>query len=436
MSLSLKTVARAGLCAWMAAAAGMVQAADAPAKAAKEPPVSTLFSGQFMDFERSSGKVVGVYVPNWEPVSVVDRLGGHNVSHLLYAFLHVCGPGQLDKDAPRCEGKGDQQLAVSAIDSTFNDAFLRLKARAPHVKVVASVGGWGGSDPFFHLANDAAKRARFAESVADFLRSHPGFDGIDIDWEHPTSNGSANGVPLGSPADGQGYADLMHTLRKTLDKLTGETGRSYLVTSAINTNAEMVSKINYRDAAKALDLIFMMSYDYFGPWTPTAGHHTALHSRGNSPDESLSAGLKTMLSAGVPAAKLVAGVGMYGRGFTGVVPPPAGSPNFNGQKREGVFAGADGSVIYREIVARYLDRQGRGKAGYQVVYDPQAQAYALWNPSTRLYLGYDDPRAVWHKGRFAVEQGLAGVFAWELSQDNGDLLNAMNLGVGHIPRPR
>lgn len=407
-------------------------AAEPAAAAAKEPPPSTLFSGRFMDFERSSAKVVGVYVPNWEPVELVDRLAGQNVTHLIYAFLHVCGPGQLEKDAPRCEGKGDQQLAEGPIDQRFDEAFQRLKKRASHVKVLASVGGWGGSDPFFHLANDPAKRARFAASVADFLRRHPGFDGIDIDWEHPTSNGSANGVALGAPADGQGYADLMQLLRKTVDALSAETGRPYLVTSAINTTKSLVDKINYRDAAKAMDLVFMMSYDYFGPWTPQAGHHTALRSTGDQVDDNLAGGLKTMLAAGVPANKLVAGVAMYGRGFAGVTPDSPKATRFNGAKREGVFAGADGSVIYREIAERYLDKQGQGRAGYRVVLDPQAEAYALWNPTTRLYLGYDDPRAVWRKGRFAVEQGLAGVFAWELSQDNGDLLNAMNLGVGNI----
>ena len=71
-----------------------------------------------------------------------------------------------------------------------------------------------------------------------------------------------------------------------------------------------------------------------------------------------------------------------------------------------------------------------------MVFDQQAEAYALWNPATKLYMGYDDPRAVLRKGRFAVQQGLAGVFAWELSQDNGDLLNAMNRGVGNVPLPR
>jgi chitinase len=400
--------------------------------AAEAPPASALFTGRFQDFERSSDKLVGVYVPSWQPAALVDGLPGGSVTHLLYAFLRVCGPGQQDKDAVACAGQAEHELAQRPIDATFDLAFARLKARAPHVKVLASVGGWGGSDPFFHLANEPARRERFAASAADFLRKHPAFDGVDIDWEHPTSNGSANGVPLGSPGDGQGYADLMRTLRRSLDALSIETGRPYLVTSAINTNAALVSKINYREASKSLDFVFMMSYDYFGPWTATAGHHSALRERGEGRDNSLAGAVKTMVEAGVPAAKLVAGVAMYGRGFTGVVPPAKGE-SFNGAKRDGVYAGADGSVPYKEIASRYLDAQGNGRAGYQVMADPVAESWALWQPKNHLYLSYDDPRGVLRKGRFAREQGLAGVFAWELSQDNGDLLNAMNLGVGNFP---
>lgn len=426
---------RAAVGAAFMLAATLAGAAEGANAAARAAPTPDLFSGRFLGFERSSGQVVGVYVPSWEPVDLVDRLDGHNVTHLLYAFLHVCGPGQRPQDAPRCEGQAEHELADSAIDSRFGEAFVRLKARAPHVTVLASVGGWGGSDPFFHFANDAARRARFATSVARFLRTHPGFDGVDIDWEHPTSNGSANGAALGTPADGQGYADLMHALRKALDALSAETGRVYLVTSAINTSPALVAKVNYREAAKALDLIFMMTYDYYGPWTSRAGHHTPLHGRGPADDDSLAGGLRTMLAAGVPASKLVAGVAMYGRGFTGVKPPAPGT-GFNGSPREGVFAGADGSMPYREIAARYLDGQGRGRDGFELVHDAQAGSYALWNERSRMYLGYDDPRAVLEKGRFAREHGLAGVFAWELSQDNGDLLNAMNLGVGNVPHPR
>jgi chitinase len=201
-----------------------------------------------------------------------------NLTHLLYAFLHLCGPGQLPADAAACEGKADFQLATSARDDEFDVVFARFKQRAPHAKVLASVGGWGGSDPFFHLANDPARRAVFAASVAQFLQAHPAFDGIDIDWEHPTSNGSANGVALGTPADGQGYADLMVDLRRALDGLAAQTGRRYLLTAAVNTTESLATKVNHADAAKVMDLVFMMTYDFAGPWTKKAANHTALRS--------------------------------------------------------------------------------------------------------------------------------------------------------------
>ena len=396
------------------------------------PPVASypLFGGKPLEFERSGGKVVGVYTPNWQPAALVDALHGDSVTHVVYAFLHVCGPGQLAMDAPKCEGKADYAIATSAVDDTFDAAFARLKARAPHVKVLASVGGWGGSDPFFHLADDAAPRAAFAKSAADFLRSHPAFDGIDIDWEHPTTNGSANGVALGSPADGAGYADLMAALRSAFDALTAETGRHYLVTSAINTQHVIVDKVDFKRAAGSLDLIFMMTYDFYGPWTKGAGNHAAPRASADGAEDGLDAAVKTLTGAGVPAGKLVAGVAMYGRGFTGVAPPARGVP-FTGAAFTGAYPAPEGASDYRELAARYIDREGRGRHGYQVVFDPRTHAWNLYNARNRLFMGYDDPRAVIEKGRFAREAGLAGVFAWELSQDDGDILNAMNAGVGN-----
>ena len=391
-----------------------------------------LFGGKPLEWERSGGKIVGVYMPNWQPTALVDALRGDSVTHIVYAFLHVCGPGQLPEDAPRCVGKADYQLATSAIDDSFNDAFARLKARAPHVKVVASVGGWGGSDPFFHIADDAAPRAAFAKSAADFLRAHPAFDGIDIDWEHPTNNGAANGVQLGSPADGQGYADLMAALRSAMNSLTAENGHKYLLTAAINTDHVIVDKVNYRDAAKSLDYIFMMTYDFYGAWTKTIGNHAALRAHADGAQDGLDVATKTMTDAGVPAAKLVAGVAMYGRGFTGVAMPADGK-SFSGESHTGAYPAPEGASDWRELAARYIDRNGRGLHGYQVICDPKTLACNLYNARNKLFMGYDDPRTVIAKGRFARDAGLAGVFAWELSQDNGDILNAMNYGVGNLP---
>jgi GH18 family chitinase len=405
---------------------GAAPAAD-PAASAPYP----LFGGRALDFERTGNKVVGVYTPNWEPAALVDSVPGNAVTHLIYAFLHVCGPGQLPIDAPRCAGKGDFEIANAAVDDTFDAAFARLKQRAPHVKVLASVGGWGGSDPFFHLADEPGPRVAFAASAAAFLRAHPAFDGIDIDWEHPTSNGAVNGVPLGRPEDGQGYADLMLALRAALDRLTAVTGRHYLLTSAINTQRAIVDKVNYRAAAAALDLVFMMTYDFYGGWTPATGNHAALQPSAPGREDGLAAATWTMVAAGIPRGKLVAGVAMYGRGFTGV-PAPARGAAFTGLPHAGAWPGPEGSLSWREIAARYLDRTGRGRHGYAALFDPVTQAWNLYDPRNRLFIGYDDPRAVLRKGAFVRAEGLAGVFAWELSQDDGDILNAMNYGVGNL----
>ena len=434
MNLRSSLACRRAIALVITAVALLAPAAFAARPAAAAAPTASapyaLFGGKPLEWERSGGKVVAVYTPNWQPAALVDALHGDSVTHILYAFLHVCGSGQLPEDAPKCVGKGDFQLATSAIDDTFNTAFANLKARAPHVKVVASVGGWGGSDPLFHIANDAAARAAFGKSAADFLRTHPAFDGIDIDWEHPTNNGAANGVQLGAPADGQGYADLAAALRSALDALTAENGRKYLATAAINTDRALVGKVNYKGVAKSFDYLFMMTYDFYGSWTKTAGNHAAPRASIADACDGLDASVKTMIDAGVPAGKLVAGVGMYGRGFTGVARPAPGK-GFSGSAHTGSYPAPEGASDYRELAARYLDRNGRGRHGYQAIYDPQTQAWNLYNAHSALFMGYDDPRAVIAKGVFARQAGLAGVFAWELSQDNGDILNAMNYGVGN-----
>ncbi|ALV04996.1 glycoside hydrolase family 18 protein [Roseateles depolymerans] len=400
--------------------------ASSPAMPAT-PPLRDLFTGRQRPFTGPSKGVVGVYVPNWQPEALLDQVPPGNVTHVLYAFLRICGPGQLPKDAAACEGRAHFELATSAVENRFNQVFARYKQRAPQLQVLASVGGWGGSDPFFHLAQDPARREVFVASAQRFLREHPAFDGIDIDWEHPGDNSAVNGVKLGSPQDGQAYADLLTDLRQSLDALGKETGRRYLVTMAVNTMSPIVDRINFRQAAGALDLVFMMTYDFYGGWSPAAGHHSTLASSSPEADDSLIRSIRNLSEAGVPPAKMVAGVAMYGRGFTGVQQPRTGAA------KTGIYPGEEGAMPYRDIAAQLLDRRGRGRGGYQAVWDPVTRSWSLFHAGRHQWMGYDDPRAVWAKAQYAQSQGLAGVFAWELSQDNGDLLNAMNLGLGRQP---
>ena len=393
-----------------------------------------LFAGEPRAFEPAAKPlVVGAYVPNWESVSLVDKIKDGSLTHILYAFVRICGPGQRAMDEALCAGRPEYTVAAGEKEAEFDAAFVRLKTRMPALKVVASVGGWAGSDGFFHIANDPARRAVFAASVVEFLRTHPGFDGVDIDWEHPGDNGAANGVQLGSAADGQGYADLMTDLRAAVDGLGKETGRRYLVTTAVNTAAKIIKRINFRQAARSLDLVFMMTYDFYGGWSSVSGAHSALASSTPEAEDSLMAGVHTLVVAGVPAAKLVAGMAMYGRGFAGVKEPRNGAAKTGDFPAAGI-AGEAGTATYKFIADQWLGPEGKGRAGFVARFDPVTQAWSLWNAKTGDFIGYDDPRSVLLKAQYARRAGLAGVFAWELSQDNGDVLNAMNLGVGNLPR--
>ena len=75
-----------------------------------------------------------------QPEALIEQVPPGNLTHVLYAFLRLCGPGQLPKDAAACQGHGDFELAVSPLEARFDRVFARYKQRAPHLQVLASVG--------------------------------------------------------------------------------------------------------------------------------------------------------------------------------------------------------------------------------------------------------------------------------------------------------
>ncbi|MES2354334.1 MAG: glycosyl hydrolase family 18 protein [Pseudomonadota bacterium] len=383
------------------------------------------FPGRQVAFTQTSGKVVGGYLYNGAIAGGYDLslLPADSLTHMLYAFLTICGPGQSTSDTTVCAGKTDFELAAdgSTVDNTYNTAFLTLKQRAPNIKILASIGGGGGSNPFFYMAGDSAKRAVFINSVVSWLNSHTAFDGVDIDWEAPTDNYGQGGIQLGSVGDGQSYVDLLHDLRTALDQLGITNGRQYQLTSAVITYNPLVTAINYAAAQVYVDYFFAMTYDYFGSWSSTVGHHASLY-----PSTS-QFGIQTLIDAGVPRSKLVQGAAMYSRGWgacTDDTNPMQGTGN-------SAYNGGDGTEVYSTLATGYLNSSGNGINGYQVRYDSTLHAYYLWNATTFTFIGYDDPRAVVEKGQYVVSQNLAGIFAWQLTGDNGDILSAMNHGVGN-----
>ena len=321
---------------------------------------------------------------------------------------------------------------------------MKMKEANPGIKVLPSVGGWSLSDPFFALANDPALRARFVQSVKEFLLTYEVFDGVDIDWEFP--GGEGVNPALGSSTDGEAFADLMRDLRAMLDEVEAETGRDMELSAAVSAGDAKIKRVNYAEAEKYMDYVFAMTYDFYGAWGTELGHHAALYDSANTGWNKASAddAINTLMDAGVPPEKLVVGVGMYGRGWSKVEGVQGDNP-FSGHgtyssswqgtsvnKAPGTWE--DGVLDYKDIRANYLGAEGTGINGFSYHYDQEAEAPYLWNPSSGTLITFDDGRSARAKAAYVQQHNLAGVFSWEIDSDNGEILNAMHQGLGHERR--
>ena len=305
---------------------------------------------------------------------------------------------------------------------------MELKKRYPSLKILPSIGGWTLSDPFYYFDN-ATYRTRFVRSVREFLLAWKFFDGVDIDWEYP--GGYAANPNLGDPSkDGTTYRLLMKELRAMLDKLELATGRDMQLTSAVAAGEEKIARVNYTATEQYLDYIFVMSYDFYGAWsTQVLGHQTALYAPSWKSTDNYNAhtAIQTFTSTqGVPANKLVLGVAMYGRGWTGVN-SWTGSHHLSGVATGPVSPGTweAGVLDYRDIVSKLA------AGGWTYYYDTTAQAPYVFKSSSKDLVTYDNADSVKAKGAYVRTKGLAGLFSWEIDADNGDILNAMHEGLGH-----
>ncbi|WP_370630699.1 glycosyl hydrolase family 18 protein [Photobacterium sp. WH24] len=423
--------------------------------------------------------VVGAYFVEWGVFGrkfTVDKIPAQNLTHILYGFIPVCGPneslGEIESGNSlaalnrACAGTPDFEVAIhdpwAAVQMpqpqsghTYSTPYkgnygqlMALKQRYPDLKVIPSIGGWTLSDPFFSFT-DKSKRDVFVASVKKFLQTWKFFDGVDIDWEFPGGKGA--NTTLGDPVnDGPAYVALMRELRTMLDGLEAETGRQFELTSAIGVGYDKIDVVNYAEASQYMDYIFNMSYDFYGGWSNVTGHQTALNCgshltadqcNGTGVDENgeprlgpaytTAHGVERLLAQGVPANKLVVGAAMYGRGWTGVTQASMTDPSnpMTGVGNGAVAGSWEAGVIdYKDVVTRY-----ENKAGVVLGYDEQAEAPWAYDPSNGDLVTYDSPRSIMAKGQYVRDLGLAGLFAWEIDADNGDILNAMQESLAGAP---
>jgi len=356
--------------------------------------------------------VYGAYYPGGSAERYpVSHIPADRLTHLFYAFSTI--------EAGRC--------TVGAEAPSNFAALAELKKAHPHLRTLISIGGWGAGG-FSDAALTEASRKRLVDScMALFFEKYAGsFDGVDIDWEFPVSGGPSELAHR--PQDRANMTKLAQAFRVALDARGRKRGQPMLLTAALAAGRlqtdgpyDPAASYDLPALAKVFDFINLMSYDMGTGFSAVSTFNAPLHEVPADPLapelrrwNNMAGAVQYYREHGVPADKLVLGVPFYGRGFkvTGDAPDGLYQP----------YSAPADAGDWRVIKARYLDQPGWTKH-----WQPQAQSPWLYNAGKKIFISYEDPRSIGLRAQFAREQGLAGVFMWELTGDDeqASLLNAM-----------
>ena len=275
------------------------------------------------------------------------------LTHLNYAFALI----NNDYETLNIQKESRLKLMVA------------LKKQNPKLKVLLSIGGWGAGN-FSEMAADGKHRKTFARNCLNAVTKY-GLDGIDIDWEYPTS--SSAGISS-SPEDTKNFTLLMKDLREAL-------GNDRLLTMASASNAKYV---DFKEAIPYLNFVNVMTYDMGHP----PKHNSALY-RSSMSSESCDESVNKHLSAGVPLEKIVLGIPFYGHG--------------DGKA-------FDDYVDYKDIK---IDQ-----SKYSVQWDATAMVPYVTDAAGKMVLNFDDDRSVGLKAEYAKQKNLAGAMYWNIEADD------------------
>jgi chitinase len=305
----------------------------------------------------------------------VDSLPAKKLTHIIFSFCHLTG----------------QKLTVdNARDTLTIQKLVGLKKQNPSLKILLSLGGWGGCQSCSDVFSTQEARKEFAQSVLKLSQSFK-TDGIDLDWEYPTIEGYP-GHPF-KQEDKANFTALINELRMAL-------GKKYEITFAAGGFQKFLDEsVDWLTIMKQVDRVNIMSYDLINGYSTSTGHHTALYSNPNQKESTHNA-VQYLLRLGVPANKLVIGAAFYARVWEDV---PAQN---NGLYQSGKFKMG---VDFKDFPVMLKDMQ--------FFWDETTQAPYGYDATHKWFATFDDKKSIAVKTKYAMDQKLNGIMFWELSGD-------------------
>lgn len=221
--------------------------------------VTAVTTPQIIESEENRMNVIG-YLTTWN-YGCYKTLDWSNLTHINIAFVNPDTNGVFKNDM----GSGLSDVVKTAHENG--------------VKVLASLGGWGGSVNYPALVSSDSTREKLSENLIDFVKKYD-LDGIDLDIEGDVDN-----------SFWKYYEVWVDELRALCDD------NGLLLTTAVGKWYSQ--KISDRTFAQ-FDLVNMMIYDN------TSDHNHASY-------EFALENIEYYTSRGVDAEKLVIGVPFYAR---------------------------------------------------------------------------------------------------------------------------
>lgn len=307
------------------------------------------------------------------------------LTHIIYSFLHLDG----------------NKLAVGNTDSLAITRLVALTETNPELKIILSLGGWGGCKTCSEVFDTETGRSEFAHSVLQLLKEYK-TDGLDLDWEYPALESVSGHRFL--PEDRQNFTSLIKTLRDTI-------GPGYELSFAAGGFSEYFSKsVEWNKVMPLVNHVNVMTYDLVNGNSKRTGHHTSLYSTPGQ-RESTDHAVMFLDSVGVPMNKIVIGLAFYGRTFSKV------DAANNGLYQKGKFSEY---ISYKDLD----EKIGKG-SGFTQYWDKQAKAPYAYNSATKTFATYENLQSVYYKTRYARDHKLGGVMFRELTGDkmSGGLLD-------------
>ncbi|HWE84926.1 MAG TPA: glycoside hydrolase family 18 protein [Terracidiphilus sp.] len=336
-------------------------------------------------------QIVAYVFPNNSAIQP-GQIDPHSITRINYAFA-VIQDGRI--------------VPGFAHDKENLDAVTALRQENPSLAILVSVGGWLGSGGFSEAAFTSESRARFIDSVMDFLHQHD-LDGLDVDWEYPGEAGAGHSF---RPEDKQNFTLLLRELRQRFSADQKKTHRRLYLTMAAGASSDFIAHTEMAEVARTVDSVNLMAYDNYEPGSgPLTGHHAALFTNPADPIKaSGDAAIQAFEAAGVPAEKLILGIPFYGHSWSDV-------PDQNHGLYQPGKPGPNGSATFDLIQSTMLGH------GYTRYWDSVSQVPWLYNSETHTFVSYEDEQSVAAKCRYVLAHKVAGVMFWDLESDSGGKL--------------